>query len=59
MLTDYQKMLEELEAREQLILKRMNELERQNRVLKEVNQNLRFKCISQQVNKKLMFFQKD
>ncbi|QHT66646.1 hypothetical protein GXP67_08240 [Rhodocytophaga rosea] len=59
MLTDYRKMLEELEARDQVILHRMNELERQNRVLKEVNLNLRHKCVSQKVNNKLMFSQKD
>lgn len=52
-------MLEELQNREQYILQRMHELERQNRMLREVNQNLRYKCTEQQVNKKLLFIQKD
>lgn len=51
-------MLEELQARDQLILERMYELERQNRLLREVNLNLRYKCTEQQVNKKLLFTQK-
>lgn len=57
--TDYRKMLEELEARERIILQRMNELDSQNQVLKAINQNLRHTCIAQQVNKKLIFSQKD
>jgi adenine C2-methylase RlmN of 23S rRNA A2503 and tRNA A37 len=47
MTTDYEKTLRDLQEREQVIIQRLQELDRRNQVLKEVHEKLKARCFNQ------------
>lgn len=51
MTTDYEKTLRDLQEREKVITKRLQELDKRNQILKEVHEKLKARCISQLFNR--------
>ncbi|WP_302036118.1 hypothetical protein [Rhodocytophaga aerolata] len=47
MTTDYEKTLRDLQEREKVIIRRLQELDKRNQILKEVNEKLKTRCLSQ------------
>jgi hypothetical protein len=47
MTTDYEKTLRDLQEREQVIIQRLQELDRRNQTLKEMHENLKTRCFNQ------------
>jgi hypothetical protein len=47
MTTDYEKTLRDLQEREKIIIRRLQELDKRNQILKEVHEKLKIRCFSQ------------
>ncbi len=53
MTTAYEKSLHELQEREKIIIKRLQELDKRNQILKEIHEKLKTRCFNQLFNRPL------